>query len=377
MTTNSQIKVMIVDDSVVMRKILSDIISADRQMEVVGTAANGKIALQKIRSLAPDVITLDIEMPEMNGLELLTELQREYPKIRVIMVSSHTERGASATLDALALGASDYLCKPNGTTPGETVLNQFAEELLPKLKAVRRHSTALLTEESEAHSPPALGSVPGAASKAVLSPVGYMRKRQIEIVAIGVSTGGPMALGRVIPELPRDLNVPIVIVQHMPPMFTAMLAERLDSQSEYRVVEAEAGLPVEPGTAYIAPGNYHLLLKQSGSEGIITALNQEPMENSCRPSVDVLLRSVASHYGDRSLTVILTGMGVDGMKGCGRIKQAGGSVIVQDKDSSVVWGMPGAVAQAGYADAILPISEIASEIAARVYDSRKASVRIA
>jgi two-component system chemotaxis response regulator CheB len=345
------IRLLVVDDSVVVRKVICEALGSEPAIEVVGTAASGAIALAKIPLLNPDVITLDIEMPGLNGLETLAEIRKLYPKVRVIMFSTLTERGATVTLEALALGASDYLTKPSNTGSMAAARDQVRQELVAKILCLVSWQVR---------------SVP----RPVISPV-HRRPtgQQIDIVAIGTSTGGPNALAEVIPRLPNDFPVPVVVVQHMPPLFTRLLAERLSSRSTLLVHEGQAGKTLEPGHAWIAPGDYHMTVAKKGT-GVVLNLNQEPPENSCRPAVDVLFRSVAQIYGPTVLGVVMTGMGSDGARGALHIREAGGEIVVQDEASSVVWGMPGAVVSAGVADMICPLQEISQEIVRRVASSR-------
>lgn len=357
-----KVRVLVVDDAVVIRRILTDAISGDPELEVVGTAANGAIALQKITQLNPDILTLDIEMPEMDGIETLKNLRKTHPKLPVIMFSTLTEKGASATLDALAAGASDYVTKPgnvgNVTASKETV----QLELIRKIKAlVPRVPVQTITLKEK---PKSTGSFKSAYPNLFVP--------RIDAVLIGVSTGGPNALAEVLPRLPEDLGVPILIVQHMPPMFTQLLAERLSAQSKLKVVEAKACEEIVANKVYIAPGGYHLEVLRSNGK-VHTQLHQGPMENSCRPAVDVLFRSAAPIYGKNTLAIILTGMGQDGLHGCEHIKEVGGRIVAQDKATSVVWGMPGYVVEAKLADSVLPLSEIAQEIVRCVTSGRKGS----
>ena len=348
------IRILVVDDSVVMRKLLCEILSGDPQIEVVGTASDGRIALAKIAQLHPDLITLDIEMPVLNGLETLAELRKVDPILPVVMFSTLTERGAVATLDALSLGASDYVTKPFHSGGQAFAVAAIQAELIPKIKALcTRPANKLRTL------PP------------LRTPVQARRPthRCIEIVAIGTSTGGPNALAEVLPRIPRDFPVPIVLVQHMPPIFTRLLAERLGSRSEIPVQEGSAGIILSPGQAWIAPGNFHMTVKRVGM-GSRLELNQDPHENSCRPAVDVLFRSVAEVYQASVLAVVMTGMGSDGVIGAQRIRECGGEVIIQDEASSVVWGMPGLVHASGQADAMYPLGQLGQEITRRVLESR-------
>jgi two-component system, chemotaxis family, protein-glutamate methylesterase/glutaminase len=348
-----KLRVLVVDDSVVYRRMVSEELSRDPGLEVVGTASNGRIALAKLAQLSPDLVILDINMPEMDGLEALKELRKTYPRLPVIMFSSLTERGAAETLEALALGATDYFTKPANEGGLEGSLRVIREELIPEIKTL----CAPLGQTLSTAAARTAGLTPGKPSPT--------RSDTIRVLAIGASTGGPNALAEIFTRLPGDLPVPIVIVQHMPPMFTRLLAERLSAQSPIRVQEATSGCQLKPGEAWIAPGDHHMIVVRNGLQYCLL-LNQEPPENSCRPAVDVLLRSVAKNFGADSLTVILTGMGQDGLRGCEFLREAGGQVLAQDEATSVVWGMPGYVAQAGLADRVLPLSMIAGEIVKRL-----------
>jgi two-component system chemotaxis response regulator CheB len=351
-----KIRVLVVDDAVLFRRLVADELSKDPALEVVGTAPNGRIALARMEQVSPDLVILDVEMPEMDGLATLKELRKGYPRLPVIMFSALTERGAEATLDALALGATDYFTKPQSANGPEASLAVIREQLIPKIKALcpRTACSTMPAKESAAAIPE-------------LRPPRPVRQAfaPIEIVAIGASTGGPNALGEVFSHFPADFPVPIVIVQHMPPMFTRLLAERLSAEHAIRVHEATTGSELQAAQAWIAPGNFHMIITRDGRRAQ-ALLNQDPPENSCRPSVDVLLRSVATAFGPRCLSVILTGMGQDGLRGCEAVREAGGQIVAQDETSSVVWGMPGAVSRAGLADRVLPVSLIGSEIVARV-----------
>jgi two-component system chemotaxis response regulator CheB len=348
------VRVLVVDDSVVIRKLLSDALSADSALEVVGAASDGRIALAKIPLLKPDLITLDIEMPVMNGLETLAAIRKLYPKLPVIMFSTLTEHGAAATLDALSLGASDYATKPSNTGSLAVAAEAVHNELIPKIKALCGIAT--------------LGIAPLVRPRPALK-VPLRFNPRIEIVAIGTSTGGPNALAEVLPRIPKDFPVPIVVVQHMPPIFTRLLAERLSSRSAIPVEEGRVGMVLSPGHAWIAPGNFHMKVIRAGV-GRRLDLNQAAAENFCRPAVDVLFRSVALAYGANVLGVVMTGMGSDGALGAQSIRDAGGDIIIQDEASSVVWGMPGLVHASGLADAVYPLEQLATEITRRVLQSR-------
>jgi len=348
------IRILVVDDSVVIRKLLSETLSGDRALEVIATASDGRIALAKIAQLKPDLVTLDIEMPVMNGLETLTALRKLYPKLPVIMFSTLTEHGAAATLDALSLGASDYATKPSNTGSPALAIERIRAELIPKIKALCGIAPMKVM--------PPPGSRPTLKVREKFKP-------RIEIVAIGTSTGGPNALAEVLPRIPNDFPVPIVVVQHMPPIFTRLLAERLAGRSAIPVEEGSPGAVLSPGHAWIAPGNFHMKVTRTGLTSRLN-LNQGPPENSCRPAVDVLFRSVAAAYGANVLGVVMTGMGSDGVLGAQDICDAGGNVIIQDENSSVVWGMPGLVHASGLDDAAYPLDQLAPEITRRVLQSR-------
>jgi two-component system chemotaxis response regulator CheB len=350
----TRIRILVVDDSIVIRKVLSDTLSQDPELEVVGTASDGRIALSKIPVLKPDLITLDVEMPVMDGLQTLVELRKLYAKLPVIMFSTLTERGGAATLDALSLGASDYATKPSNTGSPAAAIERVRAELIPKIKALCGRVTLKLQALPRTR------------------PVPKVRPRsnpRIEIVAIGTSTGGPNALAEVLPRIPNDFPVPIVVVQHMPPIFTRLLAERLASRSSIPVEEGSAGAVLSAGHAWIAPGNFHMKVVRAGSQWRLN-LDQSAPENSCRPAVDVLFRSVAVAYGANVLGVVMTGMGSDGVLGAQNIRDAGGNVVIQDEASSVVWGMPGLVHASGLDDAAYPVDQLAGEIMRRVLMSR-------
>lgn len=357
------IRVLIVDDAVVIRRLLGDVLSGDSAIEVVGAAPSGRIALAKIPQVNPDLVTLDIEMPEMSGLETLAAIRKEYPMLPVIMFSTLTERGASATLEALSLGASDYVTKPANVGSVAAAMQAVREQLIPKIKAfcgaVAGHPRQTPT--------PSLASSP-VASRLALAP---SSGRPVDALVIGVSTGGPNALSVLLPALPGDLGVPVLIVQHMPPVFTRLLAERLQAKSELKVREGVAGARIEPGTAWIAPGDFHMVIERD-VRGARIGLNQAPPENSCRPAVDVLFRSATNAWSGGTLAVVMTGMGQDGLRGCQDVRGAGGQVVVQDQATSIVWGMPGAVAEAGLAEKILPLADLAPEIVKRIRNARPA-----
>jgi two-component system chemotaxis response regulator CheB len=350
----SRIRVLVVDDSVVIRRLVTHALSEDPAFEVVGSAANGAIALARIPQLNPDVVTLDIQMPEMDGLQALREIRKQYPDLCVIMFSTLTERGATATIEALMLGANDYVTKAANVGSLDVSMAALRSELIPKIKQF------FVLPGETAPSPPPVSSQVAPPPPPPVRPAVLVRSKP-KVVAIGVSTGGPNALSVVMPMFPADFPLPILIVQHMPPLFTRFLAERLAAHSKIRVEEAAEGMLVEPGKALIAPGDYHMRLSRRDGQ-VIVRLDQGPPENSCRPSVDVLFRSVEEIYKGAVISVILTGMGQDGLRGAEVLKSSGAWVIAQDEASSVVWGMPGAVVQAGLADRVLSLEQVAPEI---------------
>ncbi|MFQ5356027.1 MAG: chemotaxis response regulator protein-glutamate methylesterase [Mariprofundaceae bacterium] len=369
----NKIRVLVVDDAVLVRRMLSDVLNSDADIEVVGVAANGKIALEKIPRLEPDLITLDIEMPVMDGLETLVAIRKAYPRLPVIMFSTLSERGAKISLKALELGANDYVTKPTNTRSISDSQESLRTEFIPRIKALAgRPVRSSPLRSASARRAPVRSGKPGAGQSTLAKPASGtpvlarpQRRERVDILAIGTSTGGPNALAELIPAIPADFPVPVVIVQHMPPTFTRLLAERLDGKAALQVHEAAAGDKLEPGHVWLAPGGYHMVLERTGS-GVEIRLNQDPAENSCRPAVDVLFRSVARLYGIHTLAAILTGMGQDGLLGCKDIVQAGGQVIAQDQASSVIWGMPGAVAEAELAEKLLPLNRIAGEFSQRL-----------
>ncbi|HVZ83325.1 MAG TPA: chemotaxis response regulator protein-glutamate methylesterase [Terracidiphilus sp.] len=355
MSQGRRTRVLIVDDSAVMRSLLRGVIGSDPSLELVGAAADGESALGMIDSLRPDLALLDVEMPVMDGLATLRKLRARNAQMPVIMCSSLTRRGAAVTVEALAAGASDYVAKPAGQSNPAAATRVLAGDLLPKIKA--------LTAGSAISAPllPAARPVPSAL---VPQPSAQLPASTPAVVVIGVSTGGPAALDIILPSLPAHFPLPVLIVQHMPELFTRLLVERLGRSCPLRVVEAAEGNPVLPGAVYIARGNWHLEVlgpARTGQPPTIH-LTQAPPENHCRPAVDVLFRSAATVYGGNILAVMLTGMGSDGLAGTRLIHARGGVVLAQDRASSAVWGMPGAVARAGLAHRIVPLREIAAEI---------------
>lgn len=354
-----KIRVLVVDDSPLVRRILCEILTRDPDLELAGTAPNGRVALEQVVRANPDVMILNVEMPEMGGLQTLTELRKANPRLPVIMFSTLTSRGAALTLEALARGATDYLTKPTSLGSEDLSLDCVAEDLVQKVKFFGARAAGL--------TPPV---TPRKAITPRPPPVAPPAPPRIEVVAIGASTGGPSALPAVLSQLPPDFQVPVVIAQHMPPLFTKSLSERLATQCRLRVSEGGPGTILEPAHAYLAPGNYHMVVERCGGD-VRIGINQDPPENSCRPAVDVLFRSVAAAYATHALAVILTGMGQDGLEGCRRIREAGGRVLAQDEASSVVWGMPSAVVGAHLAEEVLPPEQLGDKIRLAVWKTHQ------
>lgn len=342
-------RVLIVDDSAVMRSALRSVISGDPRLEVAGTAVDGATALQSIAVLEPDVVLLDVEMPVMDGLTTLKRLRVQNSRLPVIMVSAVTQRGARVTIEALASGASDYVAKPSAQPNREAAIIALAQELRPKIHALAQKAR---TADCTQHAP------------RISIQTGPPATHAPAVVAIGVSTGGPAALEEMLPRLSATFPLPVLVVQHMPEMFTSLLAERLDKACALRVVEAAEGDAVMPGRIVIARGGHHLEIAHSseGEHGPVLRLTRGPEENHCRPSVDVLFRSLARVYGGCVMAAVLTGMGCDGLAGCRILRRLGASIVVQDQASSTVWGMPGAVAAEGLAHRVLPLAQIPGEM---------------
>ena len=404
--SSHNIRVLMADDSAVIRRLLSEALAPDKELEVVGVGRHGGEALQLSVAQRPDVILLDVEMPVMDGVEAVVAIRKLDAHIPIIMFSSITTRGGTATLDALSAGANDYVIKPVSLGHASEAMTYIRNELIPKIKLWgrrhRRRSTGMPSSLLAPTTPgfprspnmppnitPTAGAAPPAMPKSLLAPTtpGFPRSPNmppsitptagaapptmpgkprdpacaIEIVAIGSSTGGPNALAEVLKRIPHGFPVPIVITQHMPPVFTQLLAQRLNSICPLNVREGVEGAILKPGDVWVAPGNFHMTVQMDQADRVLH-LDQKPHENSCRPAVDPLFRSVATAYGGRCLGVVLTGMGRDGEMGSKAIRQVGGRIIAQDEESSVVWGMPRAVAQAGYAGQVLPLNQIAVEI---------------
>ncbi|MBA4389352.1 MAG: chemotaxis response regulator protein-glutamate methylesterase [Syntrophus sp. (in: bacteria)] len=337
------IKVLVVDDSLVMRKTISRMLSKDQHIEVVGTAVDGRDALEKIEALKPDLITMDVEMPVMNGLEALRHIMANNP-IPVIMMSALTKEGAEITMEALNLGACDFVTKDFSGIANSLAAKET--ELITKVKNVARNKVIFLLRKLDLVKKPVI--------------LNLNQKIKHEVLSIGASTGGPPVLQHILKSLPKDFPLPIVIAQHMPKLFTQSFAQRLDTVSQIHVKEAEEKETLTPGVALIAPGNTHMALKRRGKDVVVEFV--EGTQYIYRPSVDLLMSSTASAYGEQSIGVILTGMGNDGLNGMKEMKAKKGYIIAQDEDTCVVFGMPKAVISANLADVVLPIDKISEEI---------------
>lgn len=338
------VRVAVADDSVVARRLITTALERDPGIKVVGTANDGNDAIALIGRVSPDVLTLDLEMPGLDGLGTLDVLRKRFPRLPVIVVSSLTARGAAATLEALSRGASDYVTKPTSDLRCAP-LDWLAGELHPKVKALAAPVRRL-------DGPVVLRSAPVSTAPP-------------RLLVVGASTGGPDAVATVLGALPQPIPVPVLVVQHMPPFFTAVFAERLARACRCDAAEVTDGAPLRPGTIRIAPGDHHVVVRDTGTS-FTGHLNRDAPVNFCRPSVDVSLRSASQAAGGRVLAVILTGIGHDGRDGAAALTRSGGVVLAQDQATSVVWGMPGAVAQAGLAHKVLPLAELGPEIARRI-----------
>ena len=363
-------RVMVVDDSAVIRGLIVRALMAEPDIEVAASVADGLQAINTLKHNLVDVIVLDIEMPNMDGLTALPQLLAIAPAVKIIMASTLTQRNAEISLKALSAGAADYLPKPQArelTGPSD-----FHRDLVDKVRglgtAARRAGSRRRPEAD------ATGATAGAAQsiKPMIVPTRNFKLNKTSavkprIIAIGSSTGGPQALLELMRHFARGIAQPIVITQHMPPTFTTLLADHVSRHCGLTAVEAKNGMVLEGGRAYIAPGNYHMTIMPNGERHAIQ-LNQDPPENYCRPAVDPMMRSLAKNFGPAVLAIILTGMGQDGLEGCRAVVQAGGTLIAQDEATSVVWGMPGAVALAGLCSAVLPLAELGPRARARAIE---------
>jgi two-component system chemotaxis response regulator CheB len=356
-----KLKTLIVDDSAMQRKIVQDVLEAFPFIEVVGVAQNGKIALLKAALLKPDLLTLDIEMPEMDGLEVLEHLKQELPEAVAIVFSAFTTEGARITLRALELGAFDFIPKPSSGTLEEN-RERFKSEIAPMLETlIRSKRTKPIVKKASVHQ-----------KNQIITDTEPMPLRRnsekSKAIAIGISTGGPVALAKLIPNIPSDIGVPIFIVQHMPPMFTDALASKLNSMGSISVKEAIDGEVIRANTVYIAPGGKQMKVAASEMGMLVIRVTDDPPENNCKPSVDYLFRSIARHYGKYSTGVIMTGMGYDGTEGLKLMKQSGAVVIAQNESTCAVYGMPRKPIEIGIVDVIAPLDLIADEICRTIRD---------
>jgi len=341
-----KIKVIVVDDSSFMRKVISQMLEESREIEVIGTAKDGNEALKKLRELKPDVVTLDVEMPRLNGLQTLGYIMSEAPT-PVIMVSAYTPKGAEITFQALEYGAFDFVCKPSGSISID--IKKIQSELVDKIKAAKMVDPSKLVFITPAN----------------IEKAKYEKKQEIEediMVVIAASTGGPKALSDIVPRIPRDIPASFLIVQHMSPGFTKTLADRLNDQSIIIVKEAAQDDVIKTGTAYLAPGNYHMEIKENGNKEYCIDLNQKPFRSGVRPSADMTFFSVAENFKGRMIGVILTGMGKDGAAGLEKIKEKNGIIIAQDKETSVIYGMPKAAVDKGIVDVVVPVDKVTEAI---------------
>ena len=362
---SSMIRVMLVDDSAVIRGLLKRWLQEDPDIEVITSATNGEEAQGEIEKHKPDIVILDIEMPKMDGITALPLLLKRSPRTKIIMSSTLTTRNADVALQALALGAADYIAKPT-TSNDLHAADGFRRELVDKIRALgnsaRMRGKIATRVVAKSQSGDVVNTRPTGghygSAPIVLRKPGRLSPH---VICIGSSTGGPQALLHLFKDIAGKIKQPILITQHMPATFTKILAQHLDRIEGVSCTEATDGCEILDGHVYLAPGEYHMVV-EAGANGKILRLNQGPQENFCRPSVDPMLRSVAKFYGDRLLTIILTGMGHDGLKGCQDVVEKGGTVIAQDEGSSVVWGMPGAVATGGVCSAVLPMNDIGSAV---------------
>ena len=366
MENDRPLKVLIVDDTIVYRKIVNDVLSDLPDVQVVGSAHNGKAAITKIASLKPDLLILDIEMPEMNGLEVLEYIKDKGIDVGAVMLSTLTHEGGEMTMKALDLGAFDFILKPQEGSMAENT-EALKKTIVPILKAFARRNE--IKHLLKGKISPKEGDIENKRSSEsdqvvhLMHAVSSRLRQKSEIVAIGISTGGPKALAQMMPSLPSDLGVPILIVQHMPPMFTMSLAKSLDTKCSFDVREAKDGEPVVSNVALIAPGGKQMKIMAGGDgKSRVIKITDDPSENNCKPSVDYLFRSIAHHYVGRATGVIMTGMGSDGFLGLQLMKKSGSTIIAQNGETSVVYGMPKGPIDAGIVDIIAPLDMIASEI---------------
>ena len=355
-----RIRVLIVDGDTTSRQTLLRLLDRDQELEIVGAVASERLALAKLSDLSPDVVLLDVALPEREGLKTLAAMRETHLALPIIMFSRLTERGSQTTLDALQLGANDYVTKPESNADLERCVQG---ELTTKIKTLVAAQHPALKPEAQAKEL-RQSTIPSLALQASMRQLSPTPSHVAEIVAIATSTGGPNALASLLSSLPPSFATPIVIVQHMASGFTTTLAESLRRQTGRNVREVETVHPLHAASVWIAPGGRHLVVIRQRLT-VQVATNGDPPENNCCPSADVMFRSVADVFSSRCLAVVLTGMGYDGLAGCRTIRQAGGTILVQDEASSVAWGMPGQVATAGLADDVLPLTGLAQEICRR------------
>jgi two-component system chemotaxis response regulator CheB len=351
---SAPVRVLVVDDSALMRKLIPQILATDSSIQVVGTAMDGNFGLKKIEELKPQVVTLDLEMPGMGGLDMLKEIMRSH-RVPVIVVSSHSTEGASVTLKALSMGAFDFVAKPSDVSAR---MPEIADELISKIKAAAQSRGMRVSPLSQAVRGPVEKAAPNS------------QRRPTRVVAIGVSTGGPQALQYLLPQLPKDFPGTILVVQHMPEGFTEMFSRRLDEICSIKVKEAQSGDLLLAGRALVCPGSRHLRVKRMPL-GDVVVLGDEPRVNGHRPSVDVLFRSVAEEFGKDSVGVLMTGMGEDGAQGLGVLKAAGAMTIAQNEESCVVYGMPKAAIERGYAVRVVSLEALANTLQAQCMPERR------
>ena len=361
--SHHKIRTLVVDDSVFYRGILGDTLKKMSQVEYLGNAANGKLALAKIEESPPDLITLDVEMPGMNGIEVLQKVKENFPDIQVVMISAATQESAENTIEALNQGALDFILKPTG---GDQEANE--RQLYRELrKIVSIVETKIILKRGKGIDPSIQNDSPIPAGETDYENLWVENTGEIDIVAIGVSTGGPQALPEVLNKLPKSFSVPIIIVQHLPALFVSVLVNSLNLKSNLKVVEVRENLPLKAGVVHIAPGEFHTkIVMKPGVDVPVATLTKDPPENFCRPSVDYMFRSLAEVYRGKVLAVIMTGMGKDGTAGMKLLKSYGATTIAQDEATSVVFGMPMEAINAGVVDQILPLKKIGDAVTQRV-----------
>ncbi len=364
------IRALIVDDSAIYRQILTNILKDFQDVEIVGTAENGIAALKKVESLSPDLVTLDMEMPEMNGLETLRKISSDFPRVSTVMVSGSDKHSADQTVEALGLGAIDFIVKPR-RSDFDASRTELKDSLTEIAAVVRRKSGAGLLNTGagvKAHNIPSLQAKPSALRPTVPSEAGEVKPvplpKFIEVLLVGSSTGGPKALEKFIPRLPANINIPVLIVQHMPPVFTKSLAQKLNEISKLDVKEAVDGERVTAGKVYIAPGGFHMVVRKREDGCVVIGINDDPAMNSCKPSVDKLFTSASETFkAKRTLSVIMTGMGSDGVGGVMALrKHGGGYCISQSEESCVVYGMPRSIVEAGLSSSAMELEDIADRV---------------